>query len=610
MTRAINRLCGGTSQVRELHACSRARPSPKLLRVIKIPADGLLLLRPPRAGSFPAGRPDSLGTYPDAEAMQRVIVLDKLSPDGLDALQNAEGIDYEVRLGLKGEELRQALTEFDGAIVRSGVKITSESLEGNRRLKAIVRAGVGTDNIDKPAATRLGIVVMNTPAGNTVSTAELTIALMLALARNVAPAYMSLTEGRWDRSKFMGTQVAGKTLGIVGLGRIGQCVAERARALEMRILGFDPFLSEQRAKELGIEPVATVDEMLPEVDFLTVHTPLTDETRNLIGPGQIEIIKQGARLINCARGGIYDQEALVAGLQGGKLGGVALDVYPDEPCTEHPLFGMPGVVCTPHLGASTHEAQASVAVEGAQLLIDYLTTGAIRHAVNMCPLDPKTLASLRGYLDVSYRLGLLHAQMDRGSARRCKLLFRGEVAGKDTRLLSSAFAAGLLAHAMEEEVNIVNSEVLLAERGIELVSETHSERGDFNSLILAEVETDTKAYRAAGTLFGSSLPRLVRLGDYRLEAYLDGVLLIFTHRDVPGIIGRIGTALGSHNVNIAQMAVGRAAESPGGDAIGVLNLDAAPSDEAVEQVLQHPDILSASVIRLPAAGELPAWLVG
>jgi len=337
--------------------------------------------------------------------MSKVIVLDNIAREGLDMLEAAEGIEYEVRTGLKGDDLRQALTEYDGAVCRSGVKITAEALEGNRRLKAIVRAGVGTDNIDKPMATRQGIVVMNTPAGNTLSTAEHAFALMLALSRNIAPAYQSLVEGRWDKKAYMGTQLADKTLGIVGLGRIGKEVAKRALAFEMRVLGYDPFLSAEAAEKLGIELVETVRDMLPRVDYLTVHTPLTPETKNLIGAEEIDTMKTGVRLVNAARGGIYDEAALAEGLKSGKLGGIALDVYASEPCKENPLYGMPNVVCTPHLGASTGEAQTNVAVEAVQLAVNFLTTGEIRHAVNVAAVDPKTLVALRGHLDVAYRLG-------------------------------------------------------------------------------------------------------------------------------------------------------------------------------------------------------------
>ncbi len=542
--------------------------------------------------------------------MSRVIVLDSIADEGIELLERAEGIEYEVRTGLSGADLRAALSEFDGAICRSGVKITAESLEGNRRLRAIVRAGVGTDNIDKAAATRHGIVVMNTPTGNTTSTAEHAIALMLALSRNVAPAFQSLREGRWDRSTYMGSQLAGKTLGVVGLGRIGQAVARRASALEMRVLGYDPFLTAEQMSKLGVEPAASVRDMLPRIDYLTVHTPLTPETRNLISHAELDIIKPGARLINAARGGIYDESALVEGLKSGKLAGVALDVFEHEPCTDSPLFGMPGVLCTPHLGASTEEAQTQVAVEAVQLLINYLKSGEVRHAVNMAALDPQTLRDLRGYLDVGYRLGLLLAQWHGGAISECRIRYRGEIAAKDTKLLTAAFCAGLLERALDEEINIVNAEVLLRERGIELVEESQRDAGDFRSSITAEARGDNKSVTAGGTLFGNNWPRVIRLNDYRLEAYLDGILLIFTHTDVPGIIGSVGTTFGRHDVNIAQMAVGRAGSAPGGHAIGVLNLDSSPSKAAMDEVLQNPGIQTAHIIQLPPAGELPPWLQG
>ena len=542
--------------------------------------------------------------------MPRIVVLDNLSQDGLNLLESAGNIEHEVRIGLKGQELHDTLLEFDGAICRSGAKLTAEVLEGNKRLKAIARAGVGTDNIDKEAATRQGIVVMNTPGGNTVSTAEHTIALMLGLSRNIAPANQSLVEGRWDRKKFMGKQLAGKTLGIVGMGRIGQAVATRALALQMRILAYDPFLSGSRAKELGVEPCSSIPDMLGELDYLTVHTPLNDETRNLIGPAEVKKLKPGARLINCARGGIYNEEALVEGLKSGHLGGVALDVYPKEPCTDSPLFGMPGVLCTPHLGASTEEAQTNVAVEAAELLIDFFATGTIRQSVNMSPLDAKTLQDLRGYLDVSYRLGMLLSQVDRNPPTACRLSYTGEVAQKDTRLLSAAFAAGLLQRATEDEANIINSAVLLKERGIELVEQRSSDTGDFNSLITAEVISDKKTSIAAGTLFGNRMPRLVQKGDCRLESYLDGILLVFVHRDTPGIIGKVGSIFGSHRVNIAQMSVGRSANEPGGEAIGILSLDSQPPAEALAELLAIDKVTKAWVVNLPPAGEMPSWMGG
>ncbi len=539
---------------------------------------------------------------------QRVVVLDSIAPQGLELLEATDGIEFEVRTGLSGDELQSALQEFDGAICRSGVKITADSLAGNRRLKAIVRAGVGTDNIDKVAATRHGIVVMNTPSGNTISTAEHTWALILALSRNIAPAYLSLLEGRWDRKKFMGAQLAEKTLGVVGLGRIGREVARRAIAFEMRVVGYDPFLSEEVAAKERIELVDTVDEMLPMVDYLTVHTPLTSETRGLIGREQLELIKPGARLVNAARGGIYDEAALAEGLKSGRLGGVALDVYGEEPCTSHPLFGLPNVVCTPHLGASTAEAQTQVAVEAVQLLTDFLLKGQIRHAVNTAAIDPQTLQAIRGYLDLAYRLGRFEAQWSHGNASSCRLQYRGEIAESDTRLLTAAFCAGFLEQALDAEVNVVNAAMLMQERGIRVVELKNPDMGAFRASITAEVETGERSFTAAGTLFGNNMPRLVRLDDYRLEAYLDGHLLVFCHCDVPWIIGAVGTIFGRHGLNIAQMAVGRAGNEPGGRAIGVLNLDSVPAEGAMTELLGHEHIESAVAVQLPESGELPPWL--
>lgn len=539
--------------------------------------------------------------------MPSILVLDTLSPDGLALLDvaAASGISYEVRTGLSGDALREALAGHDGAICRSGVKITAASLEGNQRLRAIVRAGVGTDNIDKEAATRRGIVVMNTPAGNTLSTAEHAFALILALSRNVAAADASLRSHVWDRQKFTGVQLAGKTLGIVGLGRIGQAVARRARAFEMRVLGFDPFITADRAAELGVELVAGARDLLPLVDYLTVHTPLTDETRHLVGMDELALLKPGIRLVNCARGGIYEERALVEGLGRGIIGGVALDVFEREPCTDSPLFGMPGVLVTPHLGASTEEAQSQVAVEGVNLLVDFLTHGTIRHAVNSAAIDPVELDGVRGFLDLAWRLGQLVAKLDDAAPRSCSIAYRGEIASRSTRLVTAAFVAGLL-DGVVEDVNIVNAEVLLQERGVELLEQSRTDRGSFNSVVAVELTTSETVHRAAGTLFGHAMPRLVQLEGHRLEAYLDGTLLVFTHRDVPGIIGRVGTVFGELGINIAQMTVGRA--TPGGDAIGVLSLDATPSADAVAALLACPGIRSARVVELPAAGVLPWWL--
>ena len=541
--------------------------------------------------------------------MNRVIVLDSIAQEGLDLLEQAEGIEYEVITGLAGSELRKALNKFDAAICRSGVKITAEALEGNKQLRAIARAGVGTDNIDKVAATRTGIVVMNTPTGNTLSTAEHAFSLMLSLSRNIAPAYQSLCEGRWDRKKFMGSQLGGKTVGIVGLGRIGQEFAKRAQAFEMEVYAFDPFLSAEMAAQLGIQRVENVKDMLPKLDYLTVHTPLTPETRNLIDVEELELLKPGARLINCARGGIYNEAALVQGLESGQLGGVALDVFENEPCTDSPLFGKPGVLCTPHLGASTEEAQTQVAVEAVQLITRFLQSGEIRHAVNTAALDPATLKSLSGYLQVAYRLGLLAAQWHGGAIDRVNLSYRGEISSKDTKILTSSLCAGLLEGVVDDEANVINAEVLCKERGIRLSEERSAETTSFSSSMTVTVSGEGKDLAIGGTLFGSDMPRLFRLNEHRLEAYMDGNMLIFEHQDRPGVIGSLGSALGQHNINIAQMSVGRTLQEPDGKAIGVLNLDSNVPAAAIEEILKFDGIDAVNPINLPPSKGGPSWLV-
>ncbi|MCI0681688.1 MAG: phosphoglycerate dehydrogenase [Gemmataceae bacterium] len=537
--------------------------------------------------------------------MPRVFISDTLETGGLDLITQA-GLELDNRPGLKGDELKQALQAADGMVVRSGTKVTAELLDQPGKLRAIVRAGVGVDNIDVAAATRKGIVVMNTPGGNTVSTAEQTVTLLMALARHTPAADATVRQGKWDRSKFIGTQLAGKTLGVVGLGRIGREVARRAAGLDMKVIGYDPFLAPDRAAQLGIEAAADLDSLLPRVDFLTVHTPLTAETTNLIGARELGMMKKGSRVINCARGGIINEEALAQALQSGHLAGAALDVFVQEPPpAEHPLVKLPNVVVTPHLGASTVEAQESVALEAAQLLVDFLTKGIIGFAVNMAPVDRTELHELRLYVDLAHRLGLLHAQMCQGTIQRAELTFRGEVARRSTKLITAAFAAGLLEFRLAQDVNIVNAELLARERGIEIVEQSNPKKGDFSTLIKAEVVTDKKTYTAAGTMFGNQFLRLVQLGPHHLEAYMDGILLIFTHRDVPGLIGFIGTIFGKHHINIAQMNVGR--QVPGGDAMGVLNLDSMPGEEALKEVRQNPQISSLSVVKLPAAGAMPKW---
>ncbi len=539
--------------------------------------------------------------------MPRVLIADKLEANGVELLKAAGiEVDYRPELGKGGEELKAALRLADGAIVRSVPKVTAEYFEEPGKLKAIARAGVGVDTIDVAAATRKGIVVMNTPGGNTVSAAEHTIALMLSMSRLIPAGDATMKAGGWDRNKFMGTQVAGKSLGVVGLGRIGREVARRAKGLDMHVVAFDPFVTPAKAAEMGYEAVGSLDELLPKVDYLTIHTPLTAETKSLIGAKELARMKKSARLMNVARGGIIDEQALADALNAGTIAGAAIDVFTKEPIVaDNPLLKAKNVVLTPHLGASTLEAQENVAVEAAQLMADFLLRGQVANAVNMAAVNPAELAEVRPYVDLAYRLGLLHAQMAQGATRKATLTYKGDPAAQKTKLLTAAFTAGLL-EGRVSGVNLVNAAVLAGERGIEIAEVAVPKKGDFACLMQADVETEKKTYTAAGTLFGGQYLRLVQLGPYRLESYLDGVLFLFTHRDVPGLIGFVGTEFGKEGTNIAAMNLGR--QAPGGEAIGVLNLDGEPTAAGLAAVRKHPEITSASVVKLPPAGQLPPWL--
>lgn len=537
--------------------------------------------------------------------MPRVLICDKLESAGIDLLKGA-GLEVDNRPGLTGSALADALHAADAAIVRSGTRITGELLESPGKLRAVARAGVGVDNIDVPAATRKGVVVMNTPGGNTVSAAEHTIALLLSMARHIPAADAGMKAGKWDRNKYLGAQVAGKTLGVVGLGRIGREVARRATGLDMKVVGYDPFLAPERAAQLGIQAFSSLNEILPKCDFLTLHVPMTDETKGLIGEREIGLLPKNARLLNVARGGIIDEQVLADALKAGKLGGAALDVFVQEPLNaDSPLLKAPNIVLTPHLGASTVEAQEAVALEAAQLLIDYLTRGVIQCAVNMAAFNRAELDEMRHYVDLARRMGLLQAQMAQGPISKAEIIYRGDLARKGTKLLTAAFAAGLLEFRLAESVNLINAELLARDRGIEIIESANPNKGDFANLLHTEVFSDKKSMVASGTLFGKEYLRLVQLGPYRMESFLDGVLLAFTHRDVPGLIGYIGTVFGKHNVNIASMNVGR--QQPGGEAVAVLNLDSPPPDEALKEIKAHEKIYNINVVKLPPIGEMPVW---
>ncbi len=538
--------------------------------------------------------------------MPSVLVADPLDDEGLDHLRHA-GLRVDLRTGLAGEELKQAMRQADGMIVRSQTQVTAALLEEPGQLKAIARAGVGVDNIDLLAATRRGIVVMNTPSGNTLSTCEHTLALLFALARHIPSAVSSLKQGAWQRQKFVGAQLAGKTLGIIGLGRIGREVAKRALALGMRVIGFDPMLPPERVKQLDIEPAMDAAQVLADCDVLTVHTPLTEQTRGLIGRRELALMRPGSWVINCARGGIIDEAALVEALEQGHVGGAALDVFEQEPLpADHPLLKRPNVLCTPHLGASTHEAQRSVALEAAECMIQFLLHGRVQGAVNMAPLDRSELLRVRHELDLAYRLGLLVSGMQDSPLSRIQMTYIGEAAERNPNWLTASFLVGLLSTRLTQPVNLVNAELLAKERGILIEAKQSTARSDFRTLIRVEVETEQVQHVVAGTLFGKNYVRLVQWGPFQFDAYLDGHLLLMNHQDMPGLIGFIGTVLGKHQVNIAQMTVGR--EHPGGEAIAVMNLDSPPPKDAIHDIGLHPHVHGVRWVALPAQGALPTWL--
>lgn len=536
--------------------------------------------------------------------MYRVLITDDLSKAGIKLLSETPGIEVVSLNKPTPDQVKEALKSSDAIIVRSATKLTPALLEGQTRLKLIVRAGVGVDNIDLPAATRQGIIVMNTPAGNTTSTAEHTIAMLMALSRFIGPAYASMKEGKWDRKSFTGVQLAGKTIAVVGLGRIGLSVAKRCNALEMKVLGYDPFLSHEKAAESGIELYRDIDELITKCDYLTVHTPFTEETKGLINAERLAKMKKGVRIVNCARGGIVDEGALADAIEKGHVAGAAIDVFVKEPPEpENRLPKLPQVLATPHLGASTDEAQEQVAIEAAELTAAFLTKNEVRCSVNMVSISAQEMEGLRPYLDLGYRLGTLLSQLTRGSnVQGVNLQYKGDVASRPTKLITSAFVTGLMGQAVDQ-INIVNAEVIARDKGLAVTTSSVTESGPFSTLVSATVITDKGEQCASGTTFGNEFLRLVRLNNFPMDAYLDGLLLIYRHKDVPGLIGSIGTVLGKHKVNISSMALGREKNQPGGNAVAILNLDNEPSAAALDEVSKHPDVTGVQLVKLPGLNE-------
>ncbi len=522
----------------------------------------------------------------------KVLVSDKLAPKGIDILEAADGIDVDVRTDLSPEELLETIAEYDGLAVRSGTQVTAEVIARAAKLKVVGRAGVGVDNVDVPAATARGVVVMNTPEANTITTAEHAFAMMMALARRIPQGNASLKAGRWERSKFMGSELYNKVLGVVGLGRIGRAVAERAKGFQMKVIAEDPFMSQDKAADLGIELVS-LDELLARADIITVHAPLLPETKGMIDAAAFEKAKDGVYIINCARGGIVDEAALAAALESGKVGGAALDVFVEEPPTGHPLLKFDNVICTPHLGASTVEAQENVSIAVAEQIRDFLLQGVVTNAINMPSVDRELLPRLMPFIRLSEGLGCILSQLGKGKVQQIEVELGGEIASMPVDPLIVAAVKGLL-HSRVKDVNMVNARHVAESRGIKIATRQSHNSLVFASLVTVTLTTDVEQRQARGTIFHDQSPRLVGLCEHEFEAEIGSHMLFIRNDDVPGVIGKVGTILGRNRVNIAGMNLGR--NRPAGTAASVYNVDSEIPEVVMAELNALPEIQSADLV--------------
>jgi D-3-phosphoglycerate dehydrogenase len=528
--------------------------------------------------------------------MFKVLVTDPISDHGIQQLYDASDVEVHKRTGLNEDELCGIIGDYDALLVRSQTKVTARIMEAAARLKVIGRAGVGVDNIDLEAATERGIVVVNAPDGNTVSTCEHTFAMMMALARHIPQAYAKTIRGEWDRKSFVGIELRNKVLGIIGMGRIGSEVAKRAKAFGMEVLGYDPFLTEERAEKMGVR-LASVDEVVSESDFITVHTPLTAETRYLINTEQFQKMKKGVRIINCARGGIIHEGALIRAIEDGIVAGAAFDVFEEEPpAADHPFLHHPKIIVTPHLGASTVEAQENVAVDVAEEVLHILRNQPFKNAVNMPSVPAPVLNKLSPYFTLGEKMGSFIAQMAEGAVQEVTINFSGELADVDTSHLVRYMIKGLLSHHLGSEVNIVNALHLAKTRDLHIVRSKSTATKGFTNLISIEVRTKNETRRLAGTLLNGYGARIVEIDQYPVDISPEGNLLLVSHTDKPGMIGRLGTLLGDNDINIATMQVGR--KIIGGAAIMVLSVDKPVPKEVREQLARLPELHSVKEIRL------------
>jgi D-3-phosphoglycerate dehydrogenase / 2-oxoglutarate reductase len=504
--------------------------------------------------------------------MFKILISDKLGQAGLDRLDEMPDVTYEMKTGLSQEELCEILPGYDALIIRSGTKATAELLAAGTNLVVVGRAGIGVDNVDIAAATRRGIIVMNTPTANSIATAEQTMALMLAISRHTAVGHESLRQGEWRRSEFVGTQLYGKTLGIIGFGRIGRLVAERAKAFGMDVLAYDPYISEEIGREAGVLLV-DLEDLLADSDYVTLHTALLPETTKMINATTLKMMKDGAVLINCARGKLIDEAALAEALQSGKLKAAALDVFSSEPPVDNPLIGLPNVLHTPHLGASSVEAQREVATQIVEQVVDALRGVDFRNTVNM-PFQASNFNEIRPYLTLAEKLGALQAGLAAGPIRQVEIEVHGDAVSELVRAVAAASLKGILQKTHEGPLNYINAPFLAEEAGIKVTQTTGHTPVDYPNLISCRVYWSGGERLLAGVLFGGGEPRLVRVDHYTLEARPEGVLLIMQNRDVPGVIGQIGTILAAYEVNIGEWRMGR--DAPGGEALSVINLDSEP----------------------------------
>ncbi|MEE4348601.1 MAG: phosphoglycerate dehydrogenase [Pacificimonas sp.] len=524
--------------------------------------------------------------------MPKVLIADKMSPKAAEIFRQ-RGIEVDEKTGMTPEELKAVIGEYDGLAVRSATKPNADILEAADNLKVIGRAGIGVDNIDQAAASARGIVVMNTPFGNSITTAEHAIAMIFALARQLPEADASTQAGKWEKSKFMGVEVTGKTLGLIGAGNIGSIVASRALGLKMKVIAFDPFLTEERAQELGVRKV-TLDELLAQADFITLHTPLTDQTRNILSRENLEKTKAGVRIVNCARGGLIDEDALKDLLESGHVAGAALDVFAAEPAKENRLFGTRGFVATPHLGASTTEAQVNVAIQVAEQMADYLLTGAVTNALNTPSVSAEEAPKLKPYMALAEKLGLLAGQLIEEGLTKVTVEAEGALSELNLKPVTSAVLAGLL-KPMSSSVNMVNAPVLARERGIDIAEVRHEREGDYLTLLRLTVETAKGARSIAGTLFGEANPRLVELFGIGMEAELAGDMLYVENEDKPGFIGAVGTTLGKAGVNIGTFNLGR--RGNGGDAVMLVSVDGEIDDALMKDVCSLDGVNDVKALR-------------